>query len=410
VTYAEGGTIAILQILRNIIPDIVEPNTGRIISYMDYDPNQNMLIVHNTPSNLAIIEQHVEDLDIMPKQVIIESKFITVSTEDLQKVGWEYTGAISDLNARPREVFADQGTTGGAGGFGGAGAAGQTFQRIMRSVDIDHDGDLDEIPSYIDLKGVPIIRQTLSSAGIDLANVLISGMDSNFGITGQIFKSADGDFLQATFNWLSQLSNSELLSAPRITTMNRKPAVIADLQTQYFISQIIQQAIIGTAGTVAAGVVGAPTGMVTQAIPQAFNFGITLSVTPMIQKNNSIRLWLNPQVTTLVGTDEFDQTSSLGGQELTQTYVLPRTSVQAVWTNVIVSDGDTVVLGGLVRDQTTHQEERLPLLSQVPFLGFFFRGTGSSVNQHHLLIFVTVNVIDTSGAKLFAPAEEAWSF
>ena len=144
-------------------------------------------------------------------------------------------------------------------------------------------------------------------------------------------------------------------------------------------------------------------------MPQSFNFGITLSVTPQIQQDNSVRLWLNPQVTTLAGEDSFDSISNISGQNITSTTVVPRTSVQSVWTNVIVSDGDTLVLGGLVTDTTVNTEERLPLFSRVPILGFLFRGRGNSANQHHLLIFVTVNVIDTTGAKSFTPDQGPWT-
>ena len=77
-----------------------------------------------------------------------------------------------------------------------------------------------------------------------------------------------------------------------------------------------------------------------------------------------------------------------------------------MWTNVYVNDGDTLVLGGLVRDKTESFEERLPWISRVPVLGFFFRGEGKRVSQDNLLIFVMVNFIDSMGAKWTGPLEE----
>jgi len=80
---------------------------------------------------------------------------------------------------------------------------------------------------------------------------------------------------------------------------------------------------------------------------------------------------------------------------------LPNTSTQAVWTNVIVHDGDTLVLGGLVSDSTVKGLHKMPYLADIPVIGFFFRGKSRSVRQSSLLIFVTPTIIDTTGARFF---------
>jgi len=74
-----------------------------------------------------------------------------------------------------------------------------------------------------------------------------------------------------------------------------------------------------------------------------------------------------------------------------------------VWTNVIVRDGDTLVLGGLVTDRSERTEERMPYLASIPILGNLFRGRSETAEQSSLLIFVTTDILDTTGARFFDP-------
>ena len=135
--------------------------------------------------------------------------------------------------------------------------------------------------------------------------------------------------------------------------MYLKPAVIADFTTEYFVTQV--QTLVATSD---AGFGGSPTTTFSQAVlPTPFNFGISLSVTPQIGDNDLVRLWLNPEVRTRIGEKAFEQNSIVDGTEVPSKIILPTTSVQAVWTNVIVHDGDTLVLGGLVRDQTIQKRK-----------------------------------------------------
>jgi type II secretory pathway component GspD/PulD (secretin) len=254
---------------------------------------------------------------------------------------------------------------------------------------------LESIPFYSKPDGSQVIDNTVVSSIIEaVANPGPAGTSS---ITGTILNNADGDSLSVTMDYLNSLTDTELLSAPRVTTMNRKPAVIADILTQTFNTQVIS-----TLQTSDAGFGGTPTTSAQQQLLfTQFFFGITLSVTPQITGGNQVRLWLNPQVTTQQGEDRFVQRSIIDGDTLEAEVAFPRTSVQSVWTNVIVRDGDTLVLGGLITDRTTKGQERVPYLSEIPVLGFLFRGKSTEINQSSLLIFVTVDIIDPTGARFF---------
>ena len=109
-------------------------------------------------------------------------------------------------------------------------------------------------------------------------------------------------------------------------------------------------------------------------------------------------MWMNPTVTKIIGTKEFPVVSSFDTNDRVS---FPIYTTKSVWTNVIVLDGDTVVLGGLIEDNTNRNEERLPYVSDIPVIGYFFRGKSKSVTQSSLLIFVTPTIIDRSGARYF---------
>jgi type II secretory pathway component GspD/PulD (secretin) len=371
----QGDEPEIVRLLRLLINDIYEPGSDEPVSRMIYVPHTNQLIVHNTPSNLSKLEKQLQELDITPTQVSIEAKFVTIKTQDLKKIGFKWSGTQSDQNNRPAQIPL---------------LAAQTYQ-----YDINGDGVLETIPFYQRPNGTQVIANTISKGVLDA--LTSPGPAGAFSLSGIITNNADGDNLSVTLDYLNQLEESELLSAPRVTTMNRKPAVIADLSTEWFVGEVYTQLVTTGAGL---GVTGS-TGFTEYKTPVPFNFGITLSVTPQISGSDQVRLWLNPQVTTRGIEKSFDQTSVINGVEIHDTITRPNTSTQAVWTNVIVHDGDTLVLGGLVSDQTVKAKHKLPYLADIPLLGFFFRGKSKQANQSSLLIFVTPTIIDTTGARFF---------
>ncbi|MBN2307666.1 MAG: hypothetical protein JXR94_01770, partial [Candidatus Hydrogenedentes bacterium] len=369
------GESDFMTLLMNLVPPVIEPYTGEELSWMVYLPTTNMLIVHNTPSNLDEFESHIAQLDVTPKQVSIESKFITISVTDMDKIGFTWNVTQTDINSRTRQI--------------------SSLAETTYSYDINGDGVDESIPFYTKPDGTQVINNTVVEN--IMSAVTNPGPAGSFSLATTITDNADGDRIGVTMDFLDSLSESELLSAPRVTTMNRKPAVIADFLTQTFNTSVYSEL-----QTSDAGFGGTPTTSASQQLEfSTFIFGITLSVTPQISGGDQVRLWLNPQVTSKVGEDEFNQTTVVEGNEQTAVIRYPRTAVSAVWTNVIVHDGDTLVLGGLVSDRTNAAQEKVPYIADLPVLGFFFRGKSKEITQASLLIFVTVDIVDPMGARFF---------
>jgi len=366
----------ILQMLRRLIPEVYEPHTNELLSEMIYNPSTNMLIVRNSPSNLRDLERQLTKLDVTPKQVSIEAKFVTMRVDDLNKIGFSWDATVSDRGNRVRPIPGLEDTT--------------------RQFDISGDGVLEEIPFYTRPDGTSVIRNTITE-GVLEAMTNPGPAESTWNLVTNVIRNKDGDSLSVSFDYLDSLGESELLSAPRVTTMNNKPAVIADFTTEYFVTFIETLAAVTEGGLAGGGT----TLFAQRPMPIPFNFGITLSVTPQIRDNDEVRLWLNPEVRTRIGEKQFTQQNIVGDTIVPTTLIFPTTSLQSVWTNVIVHDGDTLVLGGLVQDTTIGTTEKMPYLADIPLLGVFFRGKSREVRQSSLLIFVTPTIIDTTGARFF---------
>lgn len=370
-----GGDAPILTLLQRLIPDVYAPSSEERLSDMIYNPANNMLIVRNTPSNLEAFEEQLAQLDVTPKQVSIEAKFLTIRVSDLDKVGFKW----------------DVSTESNSGARLPTGLEEETYEYDINGDNVLEEIGLDERPD-----GSNAFSNTLRETVVGAA-VSPGPASTTFNLMSSILDNGSGDELSVTFDYLNSLEESELLSAPRVTTMNRKPAAIVDYTTEYFLVQVSTSILPGTNG------INGTTQPIVATNPLAlpFNFGIALSVTPQIRDNDQVRLWLNPEVRTRIGEKTFTSTTVSGDIEIDNVLTYPTTSWQAVWTNVIVHDGDTLVLGGLVQDKSIKGEQKLPYVADLPILGYFFRGKSREVSQSSLLIFVTPDIIDSTGARFF---------
>ncbi len=320
-----------------------------ILSAIEYDAHTNILIARNTPSNLDILEVFLDRLDEPPKQVAVEAKFITYSILEAEKLG-------IDLDI---------------GGEGEGGTLETSAGRISSNATINfglNSDILDEITSIIS-----------------------ATRGGNFTFR---FTKDDGDFLSATINALSELKNTRTISAPRVVTLTNKPAAITDFVTSPFRTDL-------TIRTTTIPVEGSEP-IVNQSITQEFtdvSEGVSLSITPQVQADGSIRLFILPQVAQIIGVTEFEVITVTEGEQTINIVTRPTTSIQNLLTNVVVNDGDTIVIGGLISDSTSYQITGIPFLKDIPFIGRAFENETEIIDRRNLLIFITVNILDTHGVS-----------
>jgi type II secretory pathway component GspD/PulD (secretin) len=172
--------------------------------------------------------------------------------------------------------------------------------------------------------------------------------------------------LGVQLNLLVQHGDARILADPRITTISGRTATIRagdniTVQTQ-------------TAGS-------ATTGITTQL--QTFQTGVSLDITPVIDAGNFISISLHPVV------------NNLSGYNAQQ---IPQISTRDTQTTVGLLADQTLVIGGLIEDSTTHTDTKIPLLGDIPVLGRAFHNTQTSRQRNELIITVTPHIIEPGSA------------
>jgi general secretion pathway protein D len=184
------------------------------------------------------------------------------------------------------------------------------------------------------------------------------------GITGGIISG--GDFaVPLLVNALSTDDRANILSLPSVLVNNNETAVVKTEE-----ERPTTQATQGTSTTQTG--VGEPR-----------NAGITLEISPTISPNNYLRLNVSLEVSRFVGA--FDPNSATGGG-----IVLRRT----IKTQVTMPSDATMVLGGVIEDSESQNDGGIPLLKDIPLLGFLFKKSESTSNKTNLYFFVTPTILD----------------
>ena len=183
------------------------------------------------------------------------------------------------------------------------------------------------------------------------------------------FGTLDFSQFQSILNLLKTRSDTKLISSPRILTLDNKEAKIHVGETvlipTYEISSETENWQV--------------TGYEEKEV------GVTLTVTPQVSPDGSIRLKINPQVSTIIDWRGPNNE-------------LPITSDRSAETEILIKDGQTVVIGGLVMNERIEIVKKLPFLGDLPLIGFLFthKQVGSETKPNKktdLLIFVTARIV-----------------
>ncbi len=179
-------------------------------------------------------------------------------------------------------------------------------------------------------------------------------------------KLTNSSQIQATITALATKGKAKLLSDPKVATLNNKEANInITEQTNY-------KQETNT-------VVGNNTQIATTYVPIAT--GITLKVTPTINSDGRIAMHLIPSVSQVSGLPNGPGTP-------------PDVGTRGADTNVIVKNGETIVIGGLIKDTQNDTVVKVPILGDIPLLGILFRRKSTERHRKELLIFVTPKIIE----------------
>jgi general secretion pathway protein D len=377
-------------------------------SSANFLPQTSRLIVRNTADNLELVDAIVEQANVSgPRQVEIEAKFVEITQNNLKELGFDWLLGPFNLNSK--------GSIALAGGTSGTGA-------VVNQADYPFSTTgLNPVTAGNRNGNLAISGNAIDSLllGTSAGQVLAPGI---FGVGGLL---TDPQF-QLVVRALNQKKGVDLLSAPRVTTKSGQRAVIEIVRefrypTQFEPPQIPQTVGSVTTRTDTGGILplgGGSSVPVTPTTPTHFetrNTGVTLEVEPVVGPDGvTIDLNLVPQVVEFEGfinygspilapSSSFLNTVTGGLVNSPQSVLTPNVinqpifSTRKVTTSVSVWDGQTVVLGGLMREDVQKTEDRTPLLGDIPIVGRLFRTNAEQHIKRNLVIFVTARLVNPGG-------------
>jgi general secretion pathway protein D len=339
-----------------------------------FEPLISQLVVTLTPDQFPQFEEILAKINVAPRQVEIEARFVEVLQRDLEQLGFEWI--LND----DAELLVRSGP-------------GPVASRERIQIDRNTSG-LTSGLRFFNFDGVSNSTAPVSRGG------------SSQNFLGDIL-SARGVLtnpeLQLVVQALDQKGNSDLLSAPRVTTINGVNAIIQVVNeiiypTEFDVTEndIQVQGGGGTADDPSQPVFVPPT-----VIPGGFEtreVGVILNVTPTVNPDNyTINLVMLPEIAELVDWIQYGTQVPVGDQIYTVNMPQPVFASRNITTSMIVWDGHTVVMGGLIREDLVTFKDKVPLLGDIPLIGRLFRSEGRKSEKRNLLIFVTARLVDPAG-------------
>ncbi|WP_158972738.1 type II secretion system secretin GspD [Paraglaciecola sp. L3A3] len=299
---------------------------------IDSHEDSNALVITAEPDMMRSLEEVIRQLDIRRAQVQVEAIIVEV---------FEGDGVTLGVQLGSEEGGGTQFTNGVTGIGSLAVAAEQARDKTTTTTGFDDDGN----PYSYD--------STVEGDFATLASVLggVNGMIAGF------VKNGWGAVVQA----VSTDTNSNILATPHLTTMDNEEA--------YF---IVGQEVPIITGSTASSTNSNPFQQVERK-----EVGIKLKVTPQINEGDAIQLSIEQEVSSVNGATSVDIAISK----------------REIKTSVIVDDGGTIVLGGLIDEDVQESVSKVPLLGDIPFIGNLFKSTTTSKRKRNLMVFIRPTII-----------------
>lgn len=208
------------------------------------------------------------------------------------------------------------------------------------------------------------------------------GIAPNFTFTYATRGSRIGD-ISLTVKALETFGDTKVLSSPKIMALNNQTAVLKVVENLVYFSISVTPAMINSSGSVT-------TPATYTSDPHTVPVGLVMSVTPQVNENGMVSLTIRPTVSRLVKYVN-DPNPALKLANVTNP--VPEIQVREMESVLQVKTGETVILGGLMRDDTSKNRDGLPFLSRLPMIGDAFSYRNDTSSKTELLIFLRPTVI-----------------
>ncbi len=208
------------------------------------------------------------------------------------------------------------------------------------------------------LRQNPNIKFGLGSPAVSLSD---AAFPLNGGLKFGFLDSNLGAFIEA----LESVGDTNVIANPRLMVLNKQRAEIQIGEDKGYINQTVTETSS------------------SQSV-DFLHIGTQLRLRPFISSDGLIRMEVHPEL-------------SDGDVKVEQDFTLPNKTITQVTTNVMVRDGCTVIIGGLIKEQLTNTTTQIPLLGNLPFVGFAFRQTDEKIDRHEVLVLLTPRIVYEPG-------------
>ena len=380
----------------------------------NYIPSSSRLIVKNTQDNLDMVDTLVETaIATRPTQVEIDAKFLEITQSNLNELGFDW-------------LLGQFALAGGSGVYGGGGTMGLGRTINNSSYPLINPGTTQPVGASSSTSG-PITAGNRGGAGGNAFETAVSLNAVDALLLGTAGGAAPGVLtlagvftnpqFQVVLRALSQKKGVDLVSSPKVTTKSGQRAIIEITREFRYPTQFDPPQVSAANGQQYTPVVpNAPSEWETKPT------GITLEVEPTIGPDSyTIEMLLVPRIIEFDGFINYGSPinatvasyNAFGALFPSRTFeATPNTinqpvfSTREVTTQISVYDGQTVALGGLMREDVQKVQDKVPILGDIPLAGRLFR---SNVDQHlkrNLLMFVTAGLMDPAGQPIIKAEEE----
>lgn len=335
--------------LYDTLKRMITPDVGSL----EYVQESNVIVVKDTKPVVESIRRMVELIDTEPAQVHLDVRFVTTSNED-----------VLDIGISP-----------GGTGWSASMSLGQIPTRLPFNLG---QGGWDDKIIANDSGTGPFTDPLLNGgAAVTIPNV--------------VFGALNFQQVTATLKLLKKDSRSEIVQAPNITTLDNLPATI-------FVGEAVRYA----QARVEQGQAGGLSLALEEGDESPVSIGFQLLATPhIVPGTDKVIMEVIPQRTALSGTGNtslapagFDVfTIGTGTEAGSGTIALPRVASSTIATTVLLRSSQTAVLGGLKTKTESDTTTQLPLLGDIPLLGYLFKEKSKEETTSTLLVFITPTIL-----------------
>jgi type II secretory pathway component GspD/PulD (secretin) len=410
------------------------------------------IIVKNTAENLAMIEKKIDQLNATETtQVLTQVKFVEVAMNDLEELGFEYvlarnndgshTIAYEPINTNYQTVVDP--TSGNVSTENVPYIADESFTLVYKptyssssttilngvqvtnkmpssgstKTEVIEKGAMYTIPQDGVYYKAPLNLTSIygSSVTFGANNSLVrnaqtstsafspSGVVTNDTVVSWSHSNKKGYDMSAKMHALDQADSTDILSAPRLTTISGSPAVIKMVTEKYYPDEWDEAEL----ETVSGEGDNDDIPVFQPSIPtfgDATEEGIVLSIQPTVEDNYTITIPMTPTIQEFVGWTDYSYDIPLEANNETRYYPntlkMPIIESRSINTVVVSYDGETVVMGGVIRDRIAIVEDQYPILGDLPLVGRLFQSKGRGSEKVSLLIFLNNRLIKPDGSPI----------